>query len=96
MYKFLCDSFTDSAHICIAVKFAQFKVNNREDGPCYLHVKMNATNFHLHKLLTLLLFKMTEYNFDIAQFNDHVQAIIVELAAGGETSSDLLIQLFRA
>ena len=102
MYKFLHDSLlTDSACICITVKSAQFKVNGREDGPCYLkvllikfHVETNATNFHLHKSLTLLPSKMTEYKFDIAQFNDHVQAIIVKLAAGGETSSDLLIHLF--
>ena len=103
MYKFLCDSLTEGACICITVKSTQFKVNNREDGPCYLkvllikfHVETNATNFHLCKSLTLLPSKMTKYKFDIAQFNDHVQAIIVKLPAGGETSSELLIHLFCA
>ena len=34
MYKSLCDSLPDGAHIRITVKSAQFKVKNREDGPC--------------------------------------------------------------
>ena len=73
MYEFFCDSRTDGACICIAGKSDLFKVNNREDGPCYLkvllnkfHVETNATNFHLHESLTLLPSKMTEYKFDIA------------------------------
>ena len=91
MYKFLCNSLTNSACIRITVESTQFKVNNREDGPCYLkvllikfHIETNATNFHLCESLTLLPSKMTEYKFDIAQFNDHVQAIVVKLAAGGD------------
>ena len=101
MNFFVTPLLMELASALLAVESNLFKVNNREDGPCYLkvllnkfHVETNAANFHLSKLLTLLPSKMTECKYDIAQFNDHIQAIIVELAAGGETSSDLLIHLF--
>jgi hypothetical protein len=103
MYEFIQDSLTDSARICLSIESDSYKVNVRDDGPCYLkvllikfHVKTNATNFHLRESLSLLPSKMKDLKSNIAKFNDHVSAIVVELAAGGETSSDLIVYVFRS
>lgn len=101
LYEFLRDSLTDSARIRISVEDSKFKVNGTRDGPSYLkvvlmkfHVETNATNFHLRESLHRLPQKMKDLKSNIAVFNDHVHNVILNLAAGGETSSDLIVYLF--
>jgi hypothetical protein len=60
------------------------------------YVETNATNFFLRQSLLQLPKKMEELKSIVPAFNDHVQAITVDLAAGGQESSDLLIYLFLA
>jgi hypothetical protein len=103
MFEFLRDSLTDSARIRLSVESESYQINEREDGPCYLktllikfHVETNATNFHLRESLSLLPSRMKDLKSNVAKFNDHVSAIVVELAAGGETSSDLIVYVFRS
>jgi hypothetical protein len=59
------------------------------------HVDSQATVLHIQTLLTLLDTKMIELDLNIETFNQYVKAQIKNLLAWGETSSDLLINLFK-
>ena len=103
MYEFLRDSVTESARVCLSVEKAKFTINDNPDGPCYLKtllakffVETTATNFYLRESLLLLPTKIKDLKSNIAKFNDHVDSIIQDLAAGGETSSDLIVHLFKS
>jgi hypothetical protein len=103
MYEFLRDSLTDAAHARVGLEATKYVINGTEDGPCYLkvilmkfYVETNATNFFLHQSLIGLPKKITELKSDIPAFNQYVQDTVKELAAGGETSTDLLVYLFLA
>jgi hypothetical protein len=103
MYKFLWDSMTNEARIHISVESAKFEINGMRDGPCYLkvilmkfYVETNATNFYLHQSLLQLPKKMEELKLNVPKFNDYIQSITVDLAAGGQSLSNLLVYLFLA
>jgi hypothetical protein len=59
------------------------------------HVDSRATVSFLRTSLTLLDTKMSDVDSDIESFNFYVKAQIKGLSARGETSSDLLINLFK-
>jgi hypothetical protein len=59
------------------------------------HVHSRATVSHIHTLLTLLDAKMIELDSNIETFNQYVKSQIKNLSTWGETSSDLLINLFK-
>jgi hypothetical protein len=59
------------------------------------HVDSRATVSHIRTSLTLLDAKMIELDSNVETFNQYVKAQIKNLLARGETSSDLLINLFK-
>jgi hypothetical protein len=59
------------------------------------HVDSRATVSHIRTSLTLLDAKMVELDSNVETFNQYVKAQIKNLLARGETSSDLLINLFK-
>jgi hypothetical protein len=59
------------------------------------HVDSRATVTFICTSLTELDDKMVDLNSDITAFNFFVQAQVKSLAARGETSSDLLVNLFK-
>ena len=59
------------------------------------HVDSRATVSHIRHSLTVLDAKMIELDSDIQAFNQHVKAQIQSLATRGETSNDLLVNLFK-
>jgi hypothetical protein len=59
------------------------------------HVDSRATVSHIRTSLTLLDSKMIELDSNIETFNQYVKSQIKNLLARGETSSDLLINLFK-
>jgi hypothetical protein len=59
------------------------------------HVDSRATVSFIRTSLTLLDAKMIELESNIETFNQYVKAQIKNLSARGETSSDLLINLFK-
>jgi hypothetical protein len=59
------------------------------------HIDSRATISFIHTSLTKLDTKMVELDSDIESFNFYVKAQIKSLSARGETSSDLLINLFK-
>jgi hypothetical protein len=103
MYEFLRDSLTENARVRLTVEKAKFTINDAPDGPCYLKallikffMETMATNYYLRESLSLLPTKIKDLKSDIAKFNDHVDSIMLDLAAGGETSSDLIVYLFKS
>jgi hypothetical protein len=103
MYEFLRDSLTSRARARLSTDAGKYLVNGTEDGPCYLknllnkfYVKTRATNFHLRQKLQNFPTMITELKFDIAAFNDLVRELVQDLAAGGETSSDLIVYVFNS
>jgi hypothetical protein len=103
MFEFLRDLLTDSARSRVSVEASKYVVNGIEDGPCYLkvilmkfHVETNVTNFHLRQSLLRLPTTIVDLKSDVPSFNHYVQDIVKDLAAGGETSTDLLVYLFLA
>jgi hypothetical protein len=59
------------------------------------HVNSRATVSFIRTSLTQLDAKMTELDDDVEAFHLYVKALIKNLSARGETSSDLLINLFK-
>ena len=103
MYEFLRDSLTDAARARVSLEANKYVVNGTEDGPSFLkvilmkfHVETNATNFYLRQSLIGLPSKIAELKSNVPTFNQYVQDVVKELAAGGETSTDLLVYLFLA
>lgn len=103
MYEFLRDSLTEGARARLATDSVKYTINGLRNGPCYLktllikfYVETRATNFHLRQKLQRLPTTIAEMKFDIATFNDHVRELVQDLAAGGETSNDLIVYVFDA
>jgi hypothetical protein len=104
MFTFLRDSMTPGVRARMSTDFEKFQIQGHNNGPCYLkallitkyYVETKATNFHLRQKRQRLTKTMSEMKSDIAMFNEHVQQIVQNLAAGGETSSDLLVNVFDA
>jgi len=74
-----------------------------ESGLCLLkilirksHLDSNATSSMIRTKRTNLDEYLTETNNDILKFNNHVRMLIDLLTARGETTQDLLTNLFRA
>jgi hypothetical protein len=103
MFTFLRDSMTPGVRARMSTEADKYQIGGNNNGPCYLktllikyYVETRATNFHLRQRLQRLTKTMVDMKSDIAAFNDHVQEIIQNLAAGGETSNDTLVNIFDA
>jgi hypothetical protein len=103
MFTFLRDSMTPGVRARMSTETDKYQIDGNNNGPCYLkallikyYVETRATNFHLRQRLQRLTKTMSDLKSDIATFNDYVQEILQNLAAGGETSSDILVNVFEA
>lgn len=59
------------------------------------HIDTHATSMHIRKQIASLDKYMATINSDITRFNEHAQELIQDLAARGETTTDLLTNLFE-
>jgi hypothetical protein len=103
MYEFLRDSLTDRAPASLATETAKYMITGTTDGPLYLktmlikfYVETKAMNYHLRQQLQRLPTKIAELNYNVSDLNDHVKKILQNLFSGGETSDDLMVNLFEA
>ena len=105
MFKFLRDLLTSDACAHVTLEPDKYLIgpDNTANGPCFLkallikfHVEMNATDYHLRTQLITLPQTIATLHSNVALFNAKVTEITNELAAGGQTSSDLLVYLFQA
>ena len=108
MYDFLESSLTEEAKALVLSDYADYTITTAdgttiENGPCFLKVIIRNTTvdtrstiFHIRENLNHLEGKMLEVSYNIEAFNVYVTSQMEQLAARGETSSDLLINLFAA
>ena len=107
MYDFLESSLTDEAKAMVLSDFADYTITPEGmqicNGPCFLKVIIRnmtvdtrSTVFHLRENLNNLEAKMLDVSYDIKAFNQYVTSQVEQLIARGETSSDLLINVFAA
>ena len=108
MYTFLSASMTDEAKSMVLSDVEDYTIVTTagvhvSNGPCFLKVLIRNTTvdtrstiFHIRENLNHLEAKMLDVSYDIDAFNLYVTNQVEQLAARGETSSDLLINLFAA
>ena len=108
MYNFLYSSLSDEAKLMVLSDVTDYTIITEEgmhvcNGPCFLKVIIRNTTvdtrstvFHIRENLNHLEGKMLELTYDIEAFNIYVTGQVEQLAARGESSSDLLINLFAA
>ena len=108
MYNFLYSSLSEEAKLMVMSDFSDYAITTTDgtrvsNGPCFLKVIIRNTTvdtrstvFHIRENLNHLEAKILELSYDIEAFNLYVTSQVDQLAARGETSSDLLINLFEA
>ena len=108
MYTFLFESLTDEAKLMVLSDAEDYTIDTTDgttisNGPCFIKVIIRNTTvdtrstvFHIRENLNRLEAKILEVSYDIEAFNLYVTAQVEQLAARGESSSDLLINVFAA
>ena len=108
MYNFLYASLSEQAKLMVLSDFSDYTIITNDgfhicNGPCFLKVIIRNTTvdtrstvFHIRENLSRLDAQMVDINYDIEAFNMYVTTQVEQLAARGESSSDLLINLFAA
>ena len=105
MYVFLLKSISQEAQNRMVPDDASFRVTteNIPSGPAYLKVLLtefaaatNATSYHIRENLHNLPKKMKSLNDDIERFNTYVKVQLADLAAGGQSTMDLIVFLFTS
>ncbi len=102
MYHCIMNSLNETARQKVMLLEDQYTVNGIRSGACLLKVVIrksyldsNATTKMIRKFLSNLKDYMTSVDSDIEKFNDHVQDLIDSLTARGQTTHDLLANLFE-
>ena len=102
MYDFLQGSLTSGAKRRMALQHFEYDINGTPDGPCYLKallaiyfVETIATNMVLREQLIDLPKAMQKCKSNVDAFNIYVNEITMNLTSGGESSSDMLVYLFK-
>jgi len=102
LYQCLKESLTDEARATINLHESEYNINGKPSGPLLLkviiresHNDTNATVKFIRERLSSLDTYMTTVDSDITKFNQHVQSNIIALHARGETTHDLLSNLFK-
>jgi hypothetical protein len=103
MYVFLNDSLTEGAKARMASEHANYDINGVSDGPSYLKTLLDtyfvetiATNFLLRQKLQALPTALKRCKYDVGDFNKHVNDLLSDLYSGGETTTDMMVNLFTA
>lgn len=104
LYKCLMSSLTGEARKKVSLWSSQYRIgeNDEVSGVALLkviiresHLDTNATTNQLRTKLSNLDEYMRTIDSDISRFNTHVKLLIQALTARNQTTSDLLINLFK-
>ena len=104
-YHFLNKSLSSSARKRLALREDEYTIRNIPSGAAYLkmivsttHTEGNSSARHLREELgtKALTEHLTELSGQIDTFNDHVRSLETSLSALGQSSNDLLTNLFTA
>ncbi len=102
IYQCLAASLTETAQAKVYVNQDRFMIDDTLDGPCFLktiimttHTDTHATVMHIRHRLSNLDQYMIKVDSKVDIFNRYVKVQRDELAARGETTHDLLMNLFK-
>jgi len=104
LYKCLMASLTSDARKKVSIWSDQFRIGDRKlcGGVALLkviiresHLDTNATTNQIRTKLSNLDSYITTIDSDIGKFNQHVKLLVQSLTARNQTTSDLLINLFK-
>ena len=103
IYQCLSSSLTIEAKTKVVLESAKYTVADETDGLIFFKVLMSiaqvdtrATISVIRTRLSSLDTKIMELDDDIKEFNRFVKSNLGDLAARGETTTDLLVNLFKA
>ena len=105
LFTCLMNSLSSSGKAKLNVHDKQYLIGDppNESGLCLLkiliresHLDSNATSSMIRTKLSNLDEYLVETNNDILKFNNHVRMLMDSLTARGETTQDLLTNLFKA
>jgi hypothetical protein len=96
------DSLTKEFQNRVNLDKRLWHINDHPEGACLLKVVISlsypdtqATTSHIRTELTKTDIKIKALNFDIIKFNDWTKDQLAALHARGETTTDLLVNLFK-
>lgn len=102
LYHCLMSSLSKVGRTKVMIWEKQYKINDRASGNLLLkviiresHLDGNATTTVIRTKLSSLDTFINTIGCDITKFNAHVQLLLEGLSARGETTNDLLINLFK-
>jgi hypothetical protein len=102
IYECLFATLTDDARTKVATRFNEYTIADQPDGLLFFkaiiataQVDTPATVSQIRYKLMNLAQHMQDIDSDIEQFNIDVQTYVMALEARGNTTSDLLVNLFR-
>jgi len=102
LYQYLSNSITKEVK-AKTIRQNEYYVGNTSCGAAYLKVIIReaqidtrATVLHLRGKLSSLDTYISTISFDIVKFNEYVKDLMDSLTARGETTHDLLANLFKA
>jgi hypothetical protein len=98
----LFDSLTTEFQHRVTLEKDKWHIEGHPDGACLLkviislaYIDTQATSAFIRTELTRMDSKIASLNFDIKKFNAWVKGQVAALAARGETTSDLIVNLFK-
>jgi hypothetical protein len=102
VYQCIMQSLTETAKQKILLHEEQYTVDGIRSGACLLkvviresHLDSNATTKFIRESLSSLDTYMVKIDSDIEKFNDYVRDLVDSLSARGQTTEDLLANLFK-
>jgi hypothetical protein len=102
LFHCLMASLTTEAFNKILLRDKDYQVNNRKSGPALLkiiisesYIDTNATTKFTRESLSSLDTYIKTVDSDIEKFNNYVKGLLRDLEARGETTQDLLSNLFK-
>ena len=102
LYKCLMTSLSRSGKKKVHVWSIQYTIGNLGSGALLLkviiresHLDTNATSTNIRTNLTKLDKYLPTIGYDITKFNTHVKILVEGLKSRGETTQDLLVNLFK-
>jgi hypothetical protein len=102
IYQCIMQSLTETAKQKILLHEEQYTINSIRSGACLLkvviresHLDLNATTKFIRESLSSLDSCMVKIDSDIEKFNDYIRDLVDLLTARGQTTEDLLANLFK-
>ena len=102
IYNCLISSLSDAGKAKVVLESNRYSINGVPDGPLLLkiiiqlsHIDTRATVTVIRTRLSSLDTKISQLQDNITEFNEYVKTQRTSLEARGETTNDLLVNLFK-